>query len=124
MPQRRIKHIALMAADTNKIADFYKSAFGMREIMRRDKANPAIYLSDGYINLAILPNDSPESNNAPPGLHHFGFEDEYADVASAQALSKCASQGRVAVAAGRLAEGYVRDPEGQRVDISAGGWDV
>ena len=83
MPKNRIRHIALMAADTKKIAAFYMSAFGMHEIMRRDKPNPAIYLSDGYINLAILPNDSPESNNAPPGLHHFGFE-----------------------------EGYVRDPEG------------
>jgi catechol 2,3-dioxygenase-like lactoylglutathione lyase family enzyme len=124
MPQRRIKHIAMMAADTNKIAEFYKSAFGMREIMRRDKANPAIYLSDGYINLAILPNDAAESNNAPPGLHHFGFEVEDADAASSEALARGASQGRTAVAAGRFAEGYVRDPEGQRVDISAGGWDV
>jgi catechol 2,3-dioxygenase-like lactoylglutathione lyase family enzyme len=113
-----------MAADTKKIAAFYMSAFGMHEIMRRDKPNPAIYLSDGYINLAILPNDSPESNNAPSGLHHFGFEVENADAASASALTMGASQGRTAVATGRFAEGYVRDPEGQRVDISAGGWEV
>jgi catechol 2,3-dioxygenase-like lactoylglutathione lyase family enzyme len=124
MATNRIRHIAMMAADTKKVAEFYKSAFGMHEIMRRDKPNPAIYLSDGYINLAILPNDSPESNGAPPGLHHFGFLVDDADAASASALSMGASQGRTAVAAGRFAEGYVRDPEGQRVDISAGGWDV
>jgi hypothetical protein len=35
-----------------------------------------------------------------------------------------ASQGRTNVAAGRYAEGYVRDPEGQRLDISSTGWEV
>src|SRR4051794_34241956 len=124
MAGNRIRHIALMAADTKKIAAFYMSAFGMHEIMRRDKPNPAIYLSDGYINLAILPADSAEANGAPPGLHHFGFLVDDADAASATAMSEGASQGRTAVAAGRYAEGFVRDPEGQRVDISAGGWDV
>ena len=39
MPQARIKHIAMMAADTHKVAAFYKEAFGMREVMRRDRPN-------------------------------------------------------------------------------------
>jgi len=35
--------------------------------------NRAIYLTDGYINLAILPNHEQQS---PNGLYHFGFEVE------------------------------------------------
>ena len=124
MKTSRIKHIAMMTSDTNKLATFYKSAFGMREIRRSDRPNSSIYLSDGYINLAILPNNVPESQGAPPGLHHIGFEVEDADAASALALEMGASAGRTAVAAGRYSEGYVRDPEGQRLDISAGGWEV
>jgi len=124
MATKRIRHIALMATDTDKLAAFYKSAFGMREIRRTSRTNGAVYLSDGYINLAILPNDRPESAGAPPGLHHFGFEVDDVDAASALALERGASQGRTAVAAGRYAEGFVRDPEGQRVDVSATGWEV
>ena len=120
----KIRHIALMAADTHKSAEFYKAAFGMHEVMRRDRPNGPVYLSDGYINLAILPNDRPESAGAPPGLHHIGFEVDDADAAAALALSAGASAGRTAVAADRYSEGYVRDPEGQRLDISARGWDV
>ena len=124
MQHNRIKHIALMAADTNKVAEFYKSVFGMHEVRRVDRPNAPVYLSDGYINLAILPNDRPESAGAPPGVHHFGFEVEDADAAAALALTMGASQGRTSVAAGRYAEGYVRDPEGQRLDISSTGWEV
>jgi catechol 2,3-dioxygenase-like lactoylglutathione lyase family enzyme len=124
MTVNRIRHIALMAADTNKVATFYKSTFGMHEVSRRDRPNGPIYLSDGYINLAILPNDRPESAGAPPGVHHFGFEVDDVDAAAAIAVAMGASQVHTGVAAGRYSEGYVRDPEGQRLDISATGWEV
>ena len=48
----RIKHIALTTKDPGKTAAFYKEAFGMQEIRRAP--NGAVFLTDGYINLAVL----------------------------------------------------------------------
>src|SRR5687767_3361508 len=70
----KIRHIAVLAQDTEKLANFYKEAFGMKEVQRQF---PAIYVSDGYINLAILP-----ANGRKEGIYHFGFHVE--DVKGAE----------------------------------------
>lgn len=118
----RIRHIAVMTKDTHKLADFYKQTFGMHEVMRRDKPNGAVYLSDGYINLAILPTNG-DGGDWPEGIHHFGFHVDDVDAAAEQAARLGATQGRHNVPQdGRYAEAYIRDPIGQRVDLSAVGW--
>src|SRR5438445_11570582 len=74
----RIKHIALTTKDPAKTAAFYKEAFGLKEIRR--SPNGAGFLTDGYINLAILnwktEKDADVGPNGPnySGIHHFGFE--------------------------------------------------
>ena len=47
----RIKHIAIRTPDPEKTAAFYKEVFGLKEV---GQARAGFYLSDGYINLAIL----------------------------------------------------------------------
>jgi catechol 2,3-dioxygenase-like lactoylglutathione lyase family enzyme len=120
----RIRHIALFTQDTHALAAFYSTTFGMHEVMRRDKPNGAVYLSDGYINLAILPNTSAEAAGAPEGIHHFGFEVDDVDAFTQNAMRAGASEGRSAPVDGRFAEAYIKDPTGQRIDHSAGGWKV
>src|ERR671934_283902 len=74
----RIKHIALTTKDPGKTAAFYKEAFGMQEVRRAP--NGAVFLTDGYINLAILnwktEKDADVGANGPnySGIHHFGVE--------------------------------------------------
>ena len=54
----KIRHIAIKVEDQEKTAEFYKNTFGMTEAWRgpvRDDGNRAIYLTDGYINMAVLP---------------------------------------------------------------------
>src|SRR5467141_4308651 len=74
----RIKHIALTTKEPGKVAAFYKEAFGLQEIRR--SPNGAVFLTDGYINLAILnwktEKDADVGTNGPnySGIHHFGFE--------------------------------------------------
>ena len=74
----KIKHIALTTQDPDKTAAFYKEAFGLKEIRR--SPNGAVFLTDGYINLAILnwktEKDADVGPNGPNynGIHHFGFE--------------------------------------------------
>jgi catechol 2,3-dioxygenase-like lactoylglutathione lyase family enzyme len=74
----KIKHIALTTQDPDKVASFYKEAFGLEEIRR--SPNGAVFLTDGYINLAILnwktEKDADVGANGPnySGIHHLGFQ--------------------------------------------------
>jgi catechol-2,3-dioxygenase len=69
----KLRHLAIRTEDTGKLASFYKDVFEM-EVLHKDKdEGGAIYLTDGYFNLAILPN---KDQNSPNGLYHFGFEVE------------------------------------------------
>ena len=47
----RIKHIAIRTPDPEKTMAFYRDVFGLKEV---GQARTGYYLSDGYINLAIL----------------------------------------------------------------------
>src|SRR5919108_1334458 len=74
----RIKHIALTTENPRKVAEFYKAAFGWKEIRR--SASGAVFLTDGAINLAILnwktEKDADVGPNGPNynGIHHFGVQ--------------------------------------------------
>jgi catechol-2,3-dioxygenase len=69
----KIRHLAIRTEDTGKLAAFYRDVFEM-EVLHHDKQEGGvIYLTDGYFNLAILPN---HEQNSPNGLYHFGFEVE------------------------------------------------
>ena len=67
----RIAHIAILAAEPAKLAEFYQNAFGFKEIARSGENGEAIYVSDGHINLALLP-----ARNRREGIFHFGIQVE------------------------------------------------
>ena len=117
-----IKHIAISAKDNQKLAEFYKKVFGMKEVFRQPAGTSgrvAYYLSDGNINLAILPTGP----NGKEGLNHFGFHIEDMDAYSKAAVEAGASQPPAEVPRdGRFAEQYVLDPVGGRIDLSVAGW--
>ena len=69
----KLRHLAIRTEDTHRLATFYKEVFEMKELHRNRREGGAIFLTDGYFNLAILPNDE---QNSPNGLYHFGFEVE------------------------------------------------
>ncbi len=46
----RIKHIALTTKEPAKVAEFYKAAFGLKELRR--SPNGAVFLTDGQISAA------------------------------------------------------------------------
>jgi catechol 2,3-dioxygenase-like lactoylglutathione lyase family enzyme len=111
----RIRHLAVRSDNVPKLADFYKKVFGLKEVSRGEQT---IYLSDGYINLAILP-----SRGAQQGIDHFGFEVDDPEGTVGSALEAGAVQGSHTLPRdGRFAEIFFRDPVGQRVDLSKQGW--
>jgi catechol 2,3-dioxygenase-like lactoylglutathione lyase family enzyme len=131
----RIKHIALTTQDPDKVAAFYKDALGLQEIRR--SPNGAVFLTDGYINLAILnwktEKDADVGRNGPnySGIHHFGFEVEdlseacdKLEAAQAQRLTQKANLDAAPPPSGhRNFEMKWAGPDGVVIDISHTGWD-
>ena len=128
----KIKHIAIRTPDPEKTAAFYKSVFELEEV---GQAGSGVYLSDGYINLAILRSNDNGNGESPrdvpgyAGIDHLGFVVEDVDAAT----QKLEDQGATAMR--RLDLGHqqpeggrayyelkFRGPNNQVIDISGAGW--
>ena len=48
----RIRHLAILTEDVGRLVKFYTTAFGLKIV---HGVGTATYLSDGHINLAIIP---------------------------------------------------------------------
>ena len=69
----RIRHLAIRTEDPGKLASFYMDVFEMQILHKIKEEGGTVFLTDGYFNLAIIPN---KEQNATNGLYHFGFEVE------------------------------------------------
>ena len=133
----KIRHIALTTENPSEVAEFYKHAFDMQEI-RRSEAG-AVFLSDGYINLAILnwktEKDADVGPNGPNynGIHHIGFQVEDLDEASekleqvdGQRLNQRHDDTTLAQAAAAPRNFEVKwaGPNGVVIDVSKSGWAI
>lgn len=113
----KIRHIAILANDNAALAEFYQKTFGMRRVANDGGEGGAIYVSDGYINLALI-----AARGRPEGIFHFGFE---VDDLATTAKSAVAEGGKAPVTVpqdGRFNEAFIKDPVGTRVDLSEAGW--
>lgn len=113
----RIRHIAIVTENRERLVKFYTQAFGMKKV---EGEGPAIYLSDGYINLAII-QKRPQYKN---GLYHFGFEVENTDALRPVFKELGASSEVEKRPRNREAEHRVHDPDGNPIDLSQHGWPV
>jgi catechol 2,3-dioxygenase-like lactoylglutathione lyase family enzyme len=112
MDKPRIRHIAINVQDREKEAEYYKRVFGMEEKERGP--NGTIYLSDGFVDVALI-----STPRHPWGINHFGFV-----VDSVKAVEETAQTTSEANTFGAIAENWIKDPEGNRVDVSEHGWPV
>jgi catechol-2,3-dioxygenase len=85
----KIRHIAITAEDPFVTADLFKQALGLEEISRGDSdLAREVYLTDGYINLAIVCWKRTRTNPDPYpegyGLDHFGVQVEDLDAAESR----------------------------------------
>lgn len=78
----RIRHIAITTDDPSATAEFYKKFFDLTELYRQpaDSGANGVWLSDGYIYVAILkygdadvPKLGPGQTSTLRGIHHIGF---------------------------------------------------
>lgn len=120
----RIRHLAILTEDVDRLVNFYTTAFGLKIV---DGVGTATYLTDGHVNLAIIPigpEREIEGNHLQPGINHFGFEVD--DIAALQATcDELGASDRVRKRPpNREAESRVHDPDGNPVDLSQHGWPV
>jgi catechol 2,3-dioxygenase-like lactoylglutathione lyase family enzyme len=86
----KIRHIAITAEDPFVTAELFKEALGLEEISRGDSdLAREVYLTDGYINLAIVcwkrTQETPNPYPGGYGLDHFGVHVENLERAEARA---------------------------------------
>ena len=120
----RIRHLAILTENVENLVRFYTTAFGLKIV---HGVGTATYLSDGHVNLAIIPigpERKVETMELKPGLYHFGFEVE--DVA---ALRDACKEFNAATEVDkrppdREAEYRVHDPDGNPIDLSQHGWPI
>jgi methylmalonyl-CoA/ethylmalonyl-CoA epimerase len=126
----KIRHIALAVQDPDKTAKFYEEVFGLTRVGTTDSVLASgVYLSDGYINIALLNYKTDEMAGVAGGkdfvgTHHFGFK-----VDDAESVKKKidAQGGKFFMDLPALKdtlyyEEKYRDPEGVIFDISENGW--
>lgn len=76
----KIRHIAYRAVDVEAFADFFVRGLGMEIVQRRPGG--VIDLSDGVLNISVLPVATPLSEGEPGhGIAHIGFTVEDEDQA-------------------------------------------
>ena len=127
----KLKHIALAVEDPEKTAKFSEEVFGLQRVGTTDSVLASgVYLSDGYINIALLNYKTDEMSGMGPGgknfvgTHHFGFQVE--DAAASK--KKVEQHGGTffmdlpALKETLYYEEKFRDPEGVIFDISQHGW--
>ena len=126
----KIKHIAIRTPDPEKTAAFYKKVFDMEEV---GQARSGVYLSDGYINLAILKsNDQGNGESARDvpgyaGIDHLGFVVDDVDATS-KVLEDEGATAMGTLDLGNAPGGHsyyevkFRGPDDQVINITAAGW--
>lgn len=126
-----IRHVGIKTEDPDRLADFYKFIFVMKEVGRKEFAQSgmkAIYLSDGSLNLGLVRNPPVPK----PGIQLLGFH--------VQSISEI--EERLGRASGLTYKGEsplkiqqrtvenpyrtvcLQDPDGNFADLSQEGWEV
>ena len=113
----KIRHLAIKTKSPEKLASFYEEVFGMKRI--RSEKGGAIYMSDGYLTLALLRN---RGEATPSGINHFGFQvDDLKDIEGK--LQKFEEPLTERPSNRPYAEYRAMDPDGNLFDVSVHGYE-
>jgi catechol 2,3-dioxygenase-like lactoylglutathione lyase family enzyme len=113
----KIRHLAIKTKSPARLAEFYQKVFDMK-IINQEKSG-AVYMSDGYLTLAILRN---RGEATPSGINHFGFQVD--DLNEVEARLKEFDEPMTTRPSTRpYAEYRAMDPDGNLFDISVHGYD-
>ena len=126
-----LRHTTIHAQDHERLADFYKFVFDMKEVHRKNipqTDTKAIYLSDGNFSLALVKNSPIETK----GFQVLGFHvQSIAEIEERLRKSPpylYPREPKIEIlrrtSDSPFTEHYLRDPDGNIVDLSEEGWKV
>lgn len=114
----KLRHVAIIAMNPEELAKFYCEVFEM-EIIDRSPTG-GVFLSDGYFNVALLPQ---RVEGKPTGINHLGFHVEDSEVIGGRLKKWPAVIGPKERPGNRYyAEQRTTDPEGNMLDLSEHGF--
>ena len=121
MNRPKIRHLAIYTLNTDELAKFYVTVFDMEITLRAGPIGKGpVFLTDGYMNLAILP--ATTKGEAAVGLNHFGFHvDDLVEIE--ERLLEEGLEKPTMRPAGRYAEFRATDPCGNAFDLSEHGFE-
>jgi hypothetical protein len=106
----QIEHLAIRSKNPEKLAQYYERVFHWERL--ETWPSGAVHLSDGRINIAILP-----LNGNPGGIHHFGVHiDDLEEIG--QRLETLDEKLPPAPEGRPLAETRLTDLDGNQIDLS------
>ncbi|MDB5571130.1 MAG: hypothetical protein JWN93_2313 [Hyphomicrobiales bacterium] len=123
MSRPMIRHLAIFVRDVAKVAEFYSSVFGL-DVLHRTEATAtegaAIFLSDGHLTLAVLPQRL--QGDIAHGINHFGFAIENAQETIERIKAAGVEEPKLRPSTRAFAEFRGCDPEGILFDLSEHGY--
>jgi catechol 2,3-dioxygenase-like lactoylglutathione lyase family enzyme len=117
----KIKHLAIITLDPERLAKFYEDVFGMKRLTRpagKEKVSKAVFMTDGYLTLALLEN---KAEGKAPGLNHFGFQVDSQETIGGR-LSEFGLAASQRPADRPYAETRTTDPDGNNIDLAVKGY--
>lgn len=115
----RIQQIAIITLDPERLARFYEDVFEMKRV--DNKGAEAIYLTDGHLNLTLVPN---RAEGKPSGLNHIGFtvEDEEKIAQRIEKWGLPRPRGKGVKRAN--SKNRATDPDGNNFNLSETGYEI
>ena len=113
----RIRHLAIVSPNRERLVNFYTTAFEMRVVYGHPTST---HLSDGDFNLAIVDQNS----DLKPGLYVLGFDVDDLQDLEGSLRNAGASSDLTPMPKDHDAEYRVHDPDGNRLDLAIHGWCV
>jgi predicted enzyme related to lactoylglutathione lyase len=114
----QIRHIAISSDDTEKLARFYREVFGFRPSRPTPEGQRTIYLTDGYVELAILENTNQQNSN---GIHHFGIKADDFDAEVKRVEKQQFTKRVMRSDAAPSEQAWISDPSGNHIYLSVKG---
>lgn len=122
MSRPTIRHMAIRTADPVRLAKFYSDVFDM-EVLHESKGaggEKAVFVTDGYLTLALLPLRLEGSSVA--GLEHFGFRIDDAEEISSKLVDAGVPAPKPRPSTRPYAETRGMDPDCNLFDLSVHGY--
>jgi len=115
----KIRHMAIMTLNPDKLADFYEKVFDMKVLHRGTEPGGAVFMTDGYFNIAILPN---KGQDTPSGINHFGWHVEDKEEIARRIKEFGLAEPTKRPSTRPYAEHRATDPDGNLFDLSEHGF--